>query len=71
MNIFSALLITGIILIYLDKKLEKPEKEIEYRYLPRTLNHYMEDAAFSTDDILQTMQDDSGNIWLKMNKELK
>ena len=69
MNIFTALLITGIILIFLDKKLTCPENKVEYRYLPRTFNHFMEDAAFSTDDVVQTMTDKTGNVWLNINKE--
>jgi len=64
MNIFSSLLVTGIVLIFLNKKLTCPENRVEYRYLPRTLSHQMEDASFSTDDAIQTMTDDSGNVWL-------
>ena len=69
MNIFTALLITGIILVFLNNKLTCPPNEIQYRYLPRTLNHQMEDSAFSTDDAIKTMTDGNGNIWLEHNKQ--
>jgi len=65
MNIFTALLITGILLIFLNNKLSCPPNKIEYRYLPRTLNHQMEDSAFSTQDVIKTMSDDNGNVWLQ------
>ena len=65
MNIITALLITGILLIFLNNKLTCPPNKIEYRYLPRTLNHQMEDSAFSTQDVIKTMTDDRGNVWLK------
>ena len=65
MNIFTALLITGILLVFLNNKLTCPPNKIEYRYLPRTLNHQMEDSAFSTQDVIKTMTDDRGNAWLK------
>jgi len=65
MNIFTALLITGILLIFLNNKLTCPPNQIQYRYLPRTLNHQMEDSAFSTQDVIKTMTDDKGNMWLK------
>ena len=67
MNLFTALLITGIILVFLDHKMTCPPNKVEYRYLPRTLNHYMEDSAFSTDDVVKTMTDDKGNVWLDLN----
>ena len=65
MNIFTALLITGILLIFLNNKLTCPPNKVEYRYLPRTLNHQMEDSAFSMQDVIKTMTDDRGNMWLK------
>lgn len=67
MNILSILLITGILLIFLNSKLTCPPNKIEYRYLPRTLNHLMEDSAFSTEDVIKTMTDEQGNVWLKYN----
>ena len=69
MNIFTALLITGILLIFLNNKLECPPNKIEYRYLPRTLNHQMEDSAFSTQDVIKTMTDSSGNVWLQYRND--
>ena len=39
MNIFTALLITGILLVFLNNKLTCPPNTVEYRYLPRTFNH--------------------------------
>ena len=65
MNIFTALLITGILLIFFNNKMTCPPNKIEYRYLPRTLNHQMEDSAFSTQDVIKTMTDGKGNMWLK------
>ena len=67
MNILSALLITGILIIFLNSKLTCPPNKIEYRYLPRTLNHQIEDAAFSTQDVIKTMTDEKGNVWLSYN----
>jgi hypothetical protein len=64
MNIFSALLIAGILIIFLNNRLTCPPNKVEYRYLPRTLSHQMEDAAFSTEDMIKTMTDDNGNVWL-------
>lgn len=71
MNVFTALLITGIVLVYLDRKLTCPPNKVEYRYLPRTMSHYMEDAAFSSQDVMKTMEDKSGNVWLERSKGLK
>ena len=68
MNIFTALLITGILLVFLNNKLTCPPNEVEYRYLPRTLNHQLEDAAFSTNDAIKTMTDKEGNVWLQYNQ---
>ena len=65
MKLFTALLMTGIILVFLNHKLTCPPCTPQYRYLPRTLNKVYEDSAFSTDDVIQTMTDESGNIWLK------
>ena len=67
MNIFTALLITGILLIFLNNKLTCPPNTVEYRYLPRTIDHQIQDASFSTDDVIQTMTDDKGNVWLNYN----
>ena len=69
MNIFTALLITGILLIFLNNKLTCPPSKVEYRYLPRTLNHQMEDSAFSTQDVIKTMTDSSGNVWLQYRND--
>ena len=68
MNIFTALLITGILLIFLNNKLTCPPNKVEYRYLPRTINHQMGDAAFSTNDVIKTMTDNNGNVWLNYNQ---
>ena len=68
MNIFTALLITGILILFLNNKLTCPRNKVEYRYLPRTLNHQMEDAAFSTNDVIKTMTDNKGNMWLSYNQ---
>ena len=68
MNIFTALLITGILLVFLNNKLTCPPNAVEYRYLPRTFNHQMKDAAFSTNDVIKTMVDEQGNAWLKYNR---
>ena len=65
MNILLLLLIVSIVLIFLSIKMTCPPNRIEYRYLPRTLDHYTKDAAFSTDDVMQTMTDDNGNVWLE------
>ena len=64
MNIITALLITGIILIFLNNKLECPPNKVEYRYLPRTIHHQMKDSALSTEYVIKTMTDKNGNIWL-------
>ena len=68
MKILTALLITGILLIYLDKKLTCPPNKIEYRYLPRTVNQYINDASLSTDEAIKTMQNQDGVTWLDYKK---
>ena len=64
MKILTALLITAILLIYLDKKLTCPPNKIEYRYLPRTVNQYINDASLSTDEAIKTMKNQDGVTWL-------
>ena len=60
MKILTALLITGILLIYLDKKLTCPPNKIEYRYLPRNVGQYINDASLSTNDAINTMKNQDG-----------
>lgn len=66
-------LIVGILLFYLDRLYTPLPKKIEYRYLPRTWEHQLQDNAFSKQEIFKQMYDaESGNVWLQsyQNKKL-
>ena len=69
MNIFTALLITGLLILFLNAKLQCPSdiKRVEYRYLPRNLHYQMQDSLNSTNEIMKTMEDEDGDLWIKVN----
>ena len=65
-------LITGIILFYLDRLYTQPPAKIEYRYLPRTWEHQLEDNAYAKDELFQQMFDaETGNVWLQAYQDKK
>ena len=64
MKLVTALLITGVLLIFLDKKLTCPPNKVEYRYLPRDVNQYINDANLSTQNVIQTMKNQDGISWI-------
>ena len=66
MNIFQALFITGVVLIFLNNKLTCPPSIVKYKYLPRTLNNNMVDSAFSSKDIMKTYTNGNHN-WIEFN----
>ena len=70
MNIITTFILTFVILYYLDKYVPSctESDEIEYRYIPRTLNHYTNDANESTNDMIRSMTNEKGNSWLNYNK---
>ena len=70
MNIITTFILTFLILYFLDKYVPscKVSNEIEYRYIPRTLNHQTNDANESTNDMIRSMTKDKGNSWLNYNK---
>ena len=57
------LLMTGIILIYIDARLG--DKNIEYRYLSRDLDQQMKDQSSNYETILKPMFDgDNSTPWI-------
>ena len=70
MNVVTTLIFTAILLYFLDKYIPNCTKtgEPEYRYIPRTINHHVNDASESTNDMIRSMINGKGNIWLDHNK---
>lgn len=57
------LLMTGIILIYIDARMG--EKKIEYRYLSRDLDQQMKDQSSNYERILKPMfESDTSTPWI-------
>ena len=56
-------------LFMLSKNLSCPPAKVEYRYLPRTLDHLMKDSAFDG-DLFEEMYDGE-DIYLKMTRPLQ
>jgi hypothetical protein len=70
MHLLSILfLLLGIILIFIHRAITPIPKEIEYRYLPRTLDQILEDGAY-TADVFQPMFNEDGP-WIKMSTQSK
>ena len=59
----------GIIMIFLSRAITCPPNKVEYRYLPRTLDHQMKDAAFE-DDLFDQMFDGE-DIWYRSSVDKK
>jgi hypothetical protein len=70
MNIIKVVLLIMICIHVINVYIPKCSAGgIEYRYIPRTLQHYHNDASLSTQDAIQTMTSSSGgNIWLQYNQ---
>ena len=70
MNTLVVLAFVFIIIKYIDKNYSfcSEEDSIEYRYIPRNINHHFEDSSFSTNDTIKSMTDKSANIWLNKSK---
>ena len=68
-NLFIFVLATGIILFFLSMSMACPPNRVEYRYLPRTLDHQMKDAAFE-DELFEQMFDGE-DIWYRSFKNQK
>ena len=66
--LFQFLFISGVLLIFLNNKLNCPPKKIEYKYLPRTLNENILDSAFSSQNVMKTYTD-GNHSWIVFNKE--
>jgi hypothetical protein len=63
-GLLNVMLITGIILIFIDIKFG--EKEIEYRYLSRDMDQQMIDQSSNYDTILKPMFDsDNSTPWIQ------
>ena len=61
-----ALLITGIILFYMNRTYTQSPAQIEYRYLPRNWMQQLDDNAYAKDEIFSQMYDaETGNVWLQ------
>lgn len=59
----------GILLVFLHFYLNKPT-EVEYRYLPKSIEQEHLDAN-SVNDVFKSMFDENGNTWVEMIKEQK
>lgn len=71
-TIFVALLLVGIFTYYLNMTYTPSAKEVEYRYLPRTWQHQLDDNAFSKKEIFKQMYDsETGNVWLQAYQNQK
>ena len=56
MNIFTTIIITCVLLYYIDKYVPScTEQKIDYRYIPRTLSHQVNDASESTNDMIRSI----------------
>lgn len=64
--ILVVMLSVGLFMI--SKNLSCPPAKVEYRYLPRTLDHLMKDAAFDG-ELFEEMHDGE-DIYLKMTRPL-
>ena len=62
-NLFIFILATGVILFFLSRAIVRPPNTVEYRYLPRTLDQQMKDAAFE-DELFEKMFDGE-DIWYR------
>ena len=62
-NVLMIGIASGIIMLFLSRAIVKEPNKIEYRYLPRTLDQQMKDAAF--DDELFEQMFDGQDIWYK------
>ena len=63
------LLLFGMIFIGIAFTRNCPPPTIEYRYMPRTLDHYIKDSAFEGD--IYTKMFDGEDIWYKSIKGSK
>ena len=59
----------GVILLFLSRAVRCPPNIVEYRYLPRTLDHQMKDAAFE-DELFEQMFDGE-DIWYRSSVDQK
>lgn len=62
-------LVAGIIIFFMSRALSCPPSKVEYRYLPRTLDHQMKDAAFE-DELFEKMFDGE-DIWYRSTLDQK
>lgn len=68
-NILLVGVATGVILIFLSRAMTCPPNKIEYRYMPRTLDHQMKDAAFEG-EMFEKMFDGE-DVWYRSTVDQK
>ena len=59
----------GVVLLFLSRAIRCAPNTVEYRYLPRTLDHQMKDAAFE-DELFEQMFDGE-DIWYRSSVDQK
>lgn len=62
-NLLIVAMALGVVLLFLSRAIRCPPSAIEYRYLPRTLDHQMKDAAFEGELFEQMF--DGEDIWYR------
>ena len=66
------MLMFGILMLYISRMQLAPPARVEYRYIPRTMDSFYEDAALNVSDLFKTMHDpDTGNVWLQAYTDQK
>lgn len=63
-NLIVLLIAVAFILLFLSKALSCPPPRIEYRYLPRTLNHLIDDNSVLQEQLLETVFEDE-DVWYR------
>ena len=57
------LILLALLLVFMSRSMSCPPNTVEYRYLPRTLDHYLEDIA--TSEELYDKVFDGEDIWYR------
>ena len=63
LNLFVVFFAAGIVMMFVSRYHQCPPQAIEYRYLPRTLDQQMKDAAFK--DTAFTQMFDGTDVWYR------
>ena len=63
-NLITVIVAVGVILLFMSKALSCPPSTIEYRYLPRTLDHLIDDNSVLKYKLYETVFDKE-DIWYR------